>query len=634
MNDHAKRGQDRLDRLAKLPKLLQDAPAPIAQVVQREKPRTEADALREIGEQRKAHAIEAEKKAIEREEILRLHKELGPLSEAERSHLCDATNRPVRSSAAEPIEHMRGSGPMPRLHKAPPSPELSQQERHFAVMDVLLPLDCELFELTEVGAKHWLVLDGWTLAEAALLLCGANPKKIGEFDADPGVPKPDFTTAGYMGIFDRLTRAAEMGFLTFPAAPADVVQWAAKKHGVPLVLLSSMPATLAPSPELAPPAKGEPVAVSPSDEGVGGSATEEGRSSLTALGKDEHYIYDLAELGAERARHWLSMGCWNRLEAEFLLACIDPGLVQRDLARNSGRLNVGSMETHEEISKLLVSAEVAGELKFPAPPAAVIAWAMGKAMRLPKFFIPDGAYVANGRWHQGPRARAHFVEPQAATQPRYIAGRRLWELPEAIEHIAAMPAFGVPATALTERVQSDAEKGKMTLRDLVHGAEIQSDGMALFLRMSLYAEDFNAWLGAAGYPEPYRLPTVDAVTSLVMSGAPGQSLGGEAATLPDWQLNKPADVTPAAPAKDGAARGWQEIAQPYMIEKLKADRFSTAKEFDRALIACAGEPESPFDVGTGTVNRGLLVLRETGKKLELKTIQNHWGRLRGLAGLA
>lgn len=95
---------------------------------------------------------------------------------------------------------------------------------------------------------------------------------------------------------------------------------------------------------------------------------------------------------------------------------------------------------------------------------------------------------------------------QAAAAPRYIAGRRLWKLPEAIETIAAMPGLGVTAEALRARVQSDAERGKLTLRDMEHGAEIKSDWGAVVLGWRLYAEDFNAWLASAGFREPYRLP--------------------------------------------------------------------------------------------------------------------------------
>lgn len=103
-----------------------------------------------------------------------------------------------------------------------------------------LPLNCEIFELTEVGASHWLEMDRWTMQEAALLLSGANPKCIAEFDKDPNVPSPDYESCGYVGIWDRLTRASEVGVLTFPASPSDVCCWAAKKHGIPKPLLPAV----------------------------------------------------------------------------------------------------------------------------------------------------------------------------------------------------------------------------------------------------------------------------------------------------------------------------------------------------------------------------------------------------------
>ena len=93
-------------------------------------------------------------------------------------------------------------------------------------------------------------------------------------------------------------------------------------------------------------------------------------------------------------------------------------------------------------------------------------------------------------------------------------------------------------------------------------------------------------------------------------------------------------VSQAAPANK-QARTWRAIAQPYMVEKLKAGKFSNVKDFNRALIdACASDEDSPFEVGTGATNRGLLVLRKTGKKLELQTIRNAWPKLRAAAGLA
>lgn len=99
-----------------------------------------------------------------------------------------------------------------------------------------LPLDSPLFELTEEGAAHWVAMDAWTLHEAALLLSGANPKRVSEFDRDAFVAKPDLESCGYVGIFDRLSRASEVGALQFPAAPSMVGEWASKKHGIPASL--------------------------------------------------------------------------------------------------------------------------------------------------------------------------------------------------------------------------------------------------------------------------------------------------------------------------------------------------------------------------------------------------------------
>ena len=99
-----------------------------------------------------------------------------------------------------------------------------------------LPLDCELFELTEVGAQHWVLMDAWNLDESALLLAGASPARIREFDKDTDTPKPDYTSCGYVGIRDRLQRAVDVGVLSFPALPRSVVEWAQGKHAIPAPL--------------------------------------------------------------------------------------------------------------------------------------------------------------------------------------------------------------------------------------------------------------------------------------------------------------------------------------------------------------------------------------------------------------
>jgi len=77
-------------------------------------------------------------------------------------------------------------------------------------------------------------------------------------------------------------------------------------------------------------------------------------------------------------------------------------------------------------------------------------------------------------------------------------------------------------------------------------------------------------------------------------------------------------------------RSWREVAWPYMVAKLCDGQYATAKELDAALRAGAGVPESPFDKGEGQ-NRGSLFVREIGRPLMLKTIQNNWQKLREAA---
>jgi hypothetical protein len=98
------------------------------------------------------------------------------------------------------------------------------------------------------------------------------------------------------------------------------------------------------------------------------------------------------------------------------------------------------------------------------------------------------------------------------------------------------------------------------------------------------------------------------------------------------QAPQAAEVTPPAPAKDGP-KTWKSLAWLYMVAKLKAGNFATAKALDGNLLATTNEVDSPFERGQGPENRGSLVLRATGKKLDLKTIQNNWQALREAATL-
>lgn len=75
-------------------------------------------------------------------------------------------------------------------------------------------------------------------------------------------------------------------------------------------------------------------------------------------------------------------------------------------------------------------------------------------------------------------------------------------------------------------------------------------------------------------------------------------------------------------------RSWFEVSSPYIAEVLRTEQLVTAKALFRTLEEKAG-PSSPFDRGTGS-SRGSLYLREIGKTVSLKTIQNRWQDIRAL----
>lgn len=83
-----------------------------------------------------------------------------------------------------------------------------------------------------------------------------------------------------------------------------------------------------------------------------------------------------------------------------------------------------------------------------------------------------------------------------------------------------------------------------------------------------------------------------------------------------------------APARKPRAKRrtlWDVVAH-YLIETMRAGQYTTAKELYRALEAKAGTG-SPFDKGTGS-NRYSLLVRDIGKPLAVKTLQNNWQKLR------
>lgn len=79
--------------------------------------------------------------------------------------------------------------------------------------------------------------------------------------------------------------------------------------------------------------------------------------------------------------------------------------------------------------------------------------------------------------------------------------------------------------------------------------------------------------------------------------------------------------SPTAPAvKRTKRKTWRDVAFDYVVGVYNAGQYSTAKDLFKALQSKAGA-ESPFDVGTGD-NRGELFVREIGKVLNSKTLEN------------
>lgn len=76
-------------------------------------------------------------------------------------------------------------------------------------------------------------------------------------------------------------------------------------------------------------------------------------------------------------------------------------------------------------------------------------------------------------------------------------------------------------------------------------------------------------------------------------------------------------------------RNWWSIARSYIVEVMRAGQYGTAKDVFRALESKVGEPDSPFELGTGN-NRGSLYIPEIGQTLALKTFQNKFKELREL----
>lgn len=133
-------------------------------------------------------------------------------------------------------------------------------------------------------------------------------------------------------------------------------------------------------------------------------------------------VYDGAELNETGARYWLAMDGWTADEAALLLLAIDPRRLTVWADVTCGKLVVAFPAQFDAQKKLIAMAFEAKALATPAPPSAVIAWAMGKGLRLPALLIPDGMVVEGGHWVKLSPAPAN----EAATPA--LAGGKNWTL--------------------------------------------------------------------------------------------------------------------------------------------------------------------------------------------------------------
>lgn len=65
----------------------------------------------------------------------------------------------------------------------------------------------------------------------------------------------------------------------------------------------------------------------------------------------------------------------------------------------------------------------------------------------------------------------------------------------------------------------------------------------------------------------------------------------------------------------------------YVVEIQRLGKFKEAKLLFSALEKNAEQADSPFELGRGN-SRGALIVRESGKTIALKSLVNHWGKIR------
>lgn len=108
--------------------------------------------------------------------------------------------------------------------------------------------------------------------------------------------------------------------------------------------------------------------------------------------------------------------------------------------------------------------------------------------------------------------------------------------------------------------------------------------------------------------------------------APADQAQTLAATVSDRGLGggEPTDAAAVDLPRVKQSNGWAQLTGQYVRRVYKTGEYPSAATLYRALYDKAGEPDSPFEKGPSKT----VVVRETSKRIEQKTLSNSWAAIR------
>jgi len=139
------------------------------------------------------------------------------------------------------------------------------------------------------------------------------------------------------------------------------------------------------------------------------------------------------------------------------------------------------------------------------------------------------------------------------------------------------------------------------------------------LKYSPFVDDATAALILAGF-ESYQTPNNGTVSTHDNPAKVAQVT--RLAVEPVEELPLALPVVDAPKTKIASRKTWKDVALPYVVDTFKSGQYASAKDFYKALKSKTGSGTgSPFDLGVGA-NHGNLFVRDLGKALSFKTLEN------------